>query len=103
VRNDLGEQALKNLLRKAPQNVHALFLMGTHLFWSLKETSQSAQYLQKCVDLRPVFLRAWACLGMIYKTTGHSEQAIHAFRKCVGLETHPQMVSYFEGLISKAA
>jgi hypothetical protein len=32
--NDLGEQTLKNIIRRSPRNPHALFLLGTHLFWT---------------------------------------------------------------------
>ncbi len=103
VKNDLGEQALKNLLRRSPKNAHALFLLGTHLFWGDKETAMSAQYLQKCVDIRPNFLRAWECLGTIYKSVGHEELAVRAFRKCIDLETNPQIINYFKSLVSKAA
>jgi Flp pilus assembly protein TadD len=99
----LAEQALKNLVRRSPKNPHALFLLGSHLFWSKKETEISARYLQTCVSCRPTFLRAWACLGAIYRTIGHADLAENAFRKCLALESNPRMIAYFQSLISKTA
>jgi tetratricopeptide (TPR) repeat protein len=100
---DLAEQALKNLIRRTPKNPHALFLLGSHLYWSKKETEMSARYLQTCVANRPTFLRAWACLGAIYRATGHTDLSENAFRKCLQLETNPRMIAYFKSLIGQSA
>lgn len=100
---DPGETALKNLLRRNPNNVHAMFLLGSHYFWSDKEPDLALHYLQKCVVLRPNMLRAWACLGMVYKSQGHEELAARAFRKCLELETQPEMIAYFKKLLPEAA
>src|SRR3989338_5053154 len=32
-KDDAGETALANIIRRSPENVHALFLLGSHLFW----------------------------------------------------------------------
>jgi len=91
-----GLKRLKNLTFRSPHNPHALFILGGYLFWSLQLTIDSTRYLQRCVGLRPTFLRAWACLGAIYLQNGDLGLADKAFRKCVSLETNPQMKEFFK-------
>ena len=98
---DVGEVELTNLIRRSPKNVHALFLLGSHLFWVEKETQRSLRYLERCYRLRPNFLRASACLGAIYKKIGLNAQANRIFRKCALLETNKDMKAYFKKLASK--
>ena len=100
-KNDIGEVELANIIRRSPKNIHALFLLGSHLFWVEKETQRSLLCLEKCHRLRPNFLRASACLGSLYKHLGLNTQANRLFRKCASLETNKEMKDYFKKLASK--
>ncbi len=63
---DAGEVALANIVRRSPQNVHALFLLGSHLYWVEKDPQRALRYLEQCVRFRPNFIRAKACLAAVY-------------------------------------
>lgn len=93
--NDPGESALRKLLRRSPTNVHAHFLLGTHLFWVENDLTGAIPHLETCVRLHSNFLRAWGCLGAIYKKLGNAQLAQTAFRKCASLETNPAMREFF--------
>ncbi len=94
--NDAGEVTLKNLLRRSPNNVHARFILGAHLFWSDSESAMAIPHLETCVRLHPNFLRAWGCLGAIYKKMGNPQLAEMAFQKCVELETDQNWKEFFQ-------
>ncbi|WP_413287926.1 tetratricopeptide repeat protein [Bdellovibrio sp. HCB337] len=93
--NDSGEVLLKNLIRRSPQNIHAHFLLGTHLFWSEGQSQMAVPHLETCVRLSPNFLRAWGCLGVIYKKLGNAQLANRAFQKCADLELNSDMKTFF--------
>ena len=93
--NDIGEVQLKNLIRRSPKNVHAHFLLGTHLFWTDEMPQEAIPHLEICVRLSPNFLRAWGCLGAIYKKLDNPQLAMRAFQKCAELETEIRMKDYF--------
>lgn len=93
---DASEVLLKNLVRRSPHNVHALFILGTHMFWEDGQALAAIPYLESCVRLAPNFLRAWGCLGAIYKKMGNAPLAQQAFRKCLELETEPSMQQFFQ-------
>ena len=95
-RNDPGEKRIASILRRSPNNVHALFIMGSHVFWVDKAAPQAIPYLQKCVAVRPQFQRAWGCLAVIYESLGQKQLAHQAYRKCLDLEKNPSMRSIFE-------
>ncbi len=98
---DSGERQLANLLRRSPNNVHALFILGAHLFWSSADSSGAIRHLERCVSLYPKFLRAWGCLGAIYEKLGNSALAGRAFRICSTLETDPNMKTFFDRKIAE--
>lgn len=98
-RNDFGEKLLKTILIRSPQNVHAHFILGSHLFWKEKEPSGALVHLIRAVELRPNFLRAWACLGALYLELKQDAQANQALRKCLKLESNPAMIKFFESQI----
>ena len=93
---DVGEIALQKILRRSPDNALVLFTLGAHMFWSDGETLQSIKYLERCVQIRPNFLRAWGCLGSIYQKIGNVDLAKRSFQKCLNLETDPRMRSFFQ-------
>jgi len=91
-----GEDAIRTLLQRRPNNPHALLLIGTQLFWNKTELDEAIRYLERSVQQRSVLLRGWSCLGAAYATAGKRAQAERAFRKCLDLETHPKMIEYFQ-------
>lgn len=93
--NDSGEIILRNVLRRSPNNIHAHFLLGTHLFWVDSQSPMAIPHLETCVRLHPNFLRAWGCLGALYKKMGNAQLAKMAFEKCATIETNPSMKEYF--------
>ena len=93
--NDAGEVQLRNLIRRSPNNIHAHFLLGTHLFWEDEQSQIAISYLETCVRLSPNFLRAWGCLGAIYQKMGNPQLATRAFQKCADLEPGTKMKEYF--------
>ena len=100
-KNDMGEIELANIIRRSPKNVHALFLLGSHLFWVEKDLQKSLVYLERCYRLRPNFLRASACLAALYKSVGLNAQASRLFKQCARLERNREMKTYFKHLASK--
>lgn len=97
-----GEAALKSLLRRSPNNAHALFLLGSQKYHTKEEVAEAIRYLERCVHVRPVFLRAWGCLGAIYRQMGQFPLAERAFRKCLALETNPKMKEFFNAQLGQA-
>lgn len=100
---DAGEVLLGAVLRRSPENVHAHFLLGSHLFWVEKQPGKALKHLEAAVKSRPVFLRAVACLGALYQTLGNAALAAKCFRKCKELESAPAMKKYFDELLKKAS
>jgi tetratricopeptide (TPR) repeat protein len=93
--NDTGEVQLRNLIRRSSNNIHAHFLLGTHLFWADEQSQMAIPCLETCVRLSPNFLRAWGCLGAIYKKMGNPQLSMRAFQKCAELEPATKMKEYF--------
>ncbi len=99
--NDFGEQNLRRILGHAPKNAHVLFTLASHLFWVESKPDEAVPLLQKCVDYRPTFLRAWACLAAIHAKRGDVAPAQQALHKCLALEKNPAMYAYFEKLLTQ--
>lgn len=74
-RNDAGETALINIVRRSPHNYCALFLLGRHLFWVERDAERALIYLEQCVRIRPNFLRAAGCLVAVYKALNMNDSA----------------------------
>lgn len=81
-KDDIGETELANIIRRSPENVHALFLLGAHLFWIEKDSQRALRYLEKCVRLRPNFIRAKACLAAVYKDLNMHDFAARLLTDC---------------------
>ena len=81
VKNDIGEQALVNIIRRSPKNPHALFLLGSHLCWIENEYARAIQLLERCVVLRPNWLQANGCLAALYKKADNPTLAQKYIRK----------------------
>jgi tetratricopeptide (TPR) repeat protein len=94
-KSNYNEALLRAIVRRSPTNIHALFLLGSHLFWVDHENLQSAKLLEKSVQIRPNFLRGLGCLGAIYQKLGNHVLAARTFQKCATLETDPSMKSFF--------
>ncbi|MCO5144486.1 MAG: hypothetical protein M9962_15515 [Oligoflexia bacterium] len=99
-KEDSGELELKNLLRRSPKNTHALFILGSHLFWVENDIRTALIYLEGAVKERPNFLRANACLASLYKKMGAVPKAKKLFQKCLTMEDNPEMKDFFRKLIA---
>lgn len=95
-KGDLGEKKLLDLLRRSPDNPHALFFLGAHLFWTLDETLAPVRHLERCVRIHPKFLRAWGCLGTIYEKLGNPTHSVKAFSSALAVETDLTMRDFFK-------
>lgn len=93
---DSGETMLRNLIRRSPQNIHAQFILGAHLFWVEENALMAIPHLETSVRLHPNFLRAWGCLAVAYRKIGNTQLAQSAFRKCAEIETDQRMKDFFE-------
>lgn len=93
---DAGERRLKGLLRRSPQNMHAAFLLGTHLFWVEEQPAMALPWLETCARLAPNYLRAWGCLAAIYRALGNEPLAQRALQKCMDLEPESFMREFFK-------
>lgn len=94
-KNDAGEIALTNIIRRSPENVHALFLLGSHLFWIEKDAQRALRYLEQCVRLRPNFFRAKACLAAVYKALKMDDLAVRFCNECASKASDPEMKKFF--------
>ena len=94
-----AKQILWSLLQRNPDHVHAHFLAGVFLNSKDQNPVLAIQHLEKCVSLRPNFIRAWGCLAAIARKLGHKNLAERALNKCVGLETNGSMKAYFKRLL----
>ncbi len=101
--NDIGERSLRQALMRAPKNPHALFTLASHMYWVENQPDEALRLLQRCVELRPNFLRAWACLAAIHSKRGDVVPAQNALQKVLKLEKNPAMHAYFEKMLAKAA
>jgi tetratricopeptide (TPR) repeat protein len=98
-KNDLGERQLKLILKNNPKSAYAHFILGTHLYYSDNEIRSSIIHLEECVKHHPKFLRAWGCLGAIYKELGKTHLAARAFKEAAKLETNSKMKKFFKSQI----
>ena len=99
--NDSGETTLKNLLRRSPDNIHALFVVGSHMHWVEESSAAAVHYLERCVKLSPNFLRAWGCLSVVYKKINNLPLCQMALQKCISLESNPTMKDFFQNELQK--
>ena len=95
-RNDDGEVKVKAVIKRDPNNAYAYFLLGSHLYWSDHDYRGAIIYLEKAVKIHDGFIRAWGCLGALYKTLGQTVAYKRAFKKAASLETNPQMKKFFK-------
>ncbi len=94
-KDDVGEISLSNIIRRSPENVHALFLFGSHLFWVEKDAQRALRYLEQCVRLRPNFFRAKACLAAVYKALKMDDLAVRFCNECASKASDPEMKKFF--------
>lgn len=97
-KNDIGEQNLINIIRRSPKNAHALFILGSHLCWIENEYAKAIQLLERCVILRPNWLKANACLAALYSKTDNDVLAQKYIRKCIALSKDASTKEYFMSL-----
>ncbi len=100
---DEAETILNQILKRSPTNAHVHFALGAHLFWTEKTYPAAIAHLERCVQLRPSFLRAWGALGALYRQIGKSDLAARAFQTCLKLETNPSMIEFFKGQLKTVA
>lgn len=95
-KDDLGEQKMRALIKRDPNNYLAHFLLGAHLYWVEKDYRQAIIHLEKTVQSHKGFLRAWGCLGALYKSIGQFTQGQQAFLKAAELESESSMRQFFK-------
>ena len=98
-KDDAGEVALVNIVRRSPENAHALFLLGSHWCWVEGDAQRAVSYLERCVKLRPNFLRAKACLAAVYKKLGIKNQAEKLLNECAAKTSDPGMKAFFRDFV----
>lgn len=102
-KDDAGEIALANIIRRSPENVHALFLLGSHLFWVEKDYQRALRYLEQCVRLRPNFIKAKGCLAAVYKELGRNDFAVRLFNECAAKSSDGKIKEIFTNLANTAS
>lgn len=90
-----GDIALSNIIRRSPKNVHALFLLGSHLFWVEENPQGALRYLEACVRFRPNFIRAKACLAAVYKALNMTDVAARLLAECAAKTTDSSTKEFF--------
>lgn len=99
--DDVGELELSNIIRRSPKNVHALFLLGSHLYWVEKEKQRSVKLLERAYKLRPNFVRCTACLAALYVDLGFPHFAKKLFKHCSGLDSNKEMKQFYKDLMAR--
>ena len=102
-KNDAAETALTNIVRRSPENVHALFLLGSHLFWVEKDAQRALRYLEQSVRLRPNFIKAKACLAAVYKELNRNDLAAKLFNECAAKTSDSKMKEIFASFANSAS
>lgn len=98
-KNDPGEVMLRKILAAHPKDPYANFVLGAHLFFVEEDLRNSIIHLEKSVKAYPNFLRAWGCLGSIYKKIGNEALAARSFKQAIKLESDPKMKAFFKSMI----
>jgi tetratricopeptide (TPR) repeat protein len=98
-RNDFGEIQLMDIIKRNPKSAYAHFVLGTHLYFTENDLRESIFHLEECVKHHPKFLRAWGCLGAIYKALGKDALAARAFREAAKLENNRKMKDFFKSQV----
>ena len=99
-KDDAGEIVLTDIIRRSPENVHALCLLGSHLFWAEKDAQRALRYLEQCVRIRPNFFRAKACLAAVYKALKMDDLAVRFCNECASKASDPEMKKFFTDFAS---
>jgi tetratricopeptide (TPR) repeat protein len=94
--NDAGELWIQKLLADHPNNAHLLFTLGSHNFWVDGDIHNSSRHLEKCVQIRPNFARAWGCLFAIYKKSNDAHNARRCATEFLRLEDDPRTRAFVE-------
>lgn len=94
-KDDVGEIVLTDIIRRSPENIHALFLLGSHLFWVKKDAQRALRYLEQCVRIRPNFFRAKVCLAAVYKALKMDDLAVRFCNECASKASDPKMKEFF--------
>ncbi|MEN9213538.1 MAG: tetratricopeptide repeat protein, partial [Thermostichus sp. DG02_4_bins_136] len=60
-----AENECREILKKEPDNIHALFLLG-QILWMLENKEEAAVYFNQCVELNPRAIGAIRYLGLFF-------------------------------------
>ena len=97
-----GETALRAILKAQTLNPYALFVLAHHLLWRNGSESEAIELLERCLILRPHFLKARLDLAMAYKKAHLLAKADAAFLECLRLdanaENHPLYRQHLQSL-----
>lgn len=83
-----GEATLRALLSNQTLNAYALFVLAHHLLWKNGPESEAIELFERCLALRPHFLKARLDLAMAYKKAHLLAKADAAFLECLRLDTN---------------
>lgn len=90
-----ARRLMKKVLRKTPNNVNALNLMGG-ICLAQEAFSDAEAFLRKAVGLAPDFAVAWSTLSISLKEQGNFEEAVEALEKALSVE--PRNVDWHSNL-----
>ncbi|MBY0385690.1 hypothetical protein K2X05_11090 [bacterium] len=97
-----GEASLRTLLNGQTLNAYALFVLAHHLLWKNGPESEAIELFERCLILRPHFLKARLDLAMAYKKAHLFAKADAAFLECLRLdanaENHPFYRQHLQSL-----
>lgn len=85
-----GETTLRTLLSHEQLNAFALFILAHHLLWKNGPESEAIELFERCLILRPHFLKARLDLAMAYKKAHLLAKADAAFLECLRLDTNTE-------------
>lgn len=91
-----GENSVREVLAADTDSTYGRFLLGYHMFWKNGSQTEAVELLEKCVQKRPSFLRAWLCLAMAYKKNQELAKAEKAFQECLAIDANPTNLDFYK-------
>ena len=80
-----GQSVLETLIHEESVAVIAKYKLAYHLFWKNIDVERACHILEEVCENRQGFIKAWCCLGFVYKKMGLTEKAHETFSHCLSL------------------